>query len=193
RRFFDAIMAQCQQAELVWGRELYVDATQVQADAAMDALIVRFAVEARAARAARAATTEVEAHLASLFPDADPRQRGVEEQGGPGGVSPAPGTEANEAAPPAPPRPPEPTPLPVALPEALRKEITAANAVRHDWIAAGRRQQREVHGYYQRTADFRISTTDPDGPQRRGHPSAPICPDQIGGQGGLLRPGPVPI
>ena len=33
---------------------------------------------------------------------------------------------------------------------------------RHDWIAEEGRQQRDVSGSYQRTADFRISTTDPD-------------------------------
>ncbi len=37
-----------------------------------------------------------------------------------------------------------------------------ANAARHDWIAQEGRQQRTVHGVYQRTADFRISTTDAD-------------------------------
>jgi transposase len=55
RRFFEAIVAQCQQAGLVWGRERYFDATQVQADAALESLTARFAVEARQARAARAA------------------------------------------------------------------------------------------------------------------------------------------
>ena len=29
RRFFDTVVEQCQQAGLVWGRELYFDATQV--------------------------------------------------------------------------------------------------------------------------------------------------------------------
>jgi transposase len=43
RHFFEAIVEQCQQAGLVWGRELYVDATQVQADAAMDSLTARCA------------------------------------------------------------------------------------------------------------------------------------------------------
>ncbi|MGO8950743.1 MAG: transposase [Ktedonobacterales bacterium] len=42
------------------------------------------------------------------------------------------------------------------------EELTAANAARHDWIAEEGRQQREVRGVYQRTADLRISTTDPD-------------------------------
>jgi hypothetical protein len=52
--------------------------------------------------------------------------------------------------------------LPVDLPDPVREELAAANARRHDWIAQDGRQQREVHGVYQRTADFRISTTDPD-------------------------------
>src|SRR5215468_7258655 len=30
RRFFDAIVEQCQQEKLVWGRELYIDSTQVK-------------------------------------------------------------------------------------------------------------------------------------------------------------------
>jgi hypothetical protein len=34
RRFFDTVVEQCQHVGLVWGRELYFDATQVQADAA---------------------------------------------------------------------------------------------------------------------------------------------------------------
>jgi len=58
RRFFEAMVAQCQQAGLVWGRELYVDATQVLADASLDSLVPRFAVEARAA---------LHAHLDALF------------------------------------------------------------------------------------------------------------------------------
>ncbi len=34
RRFFEKIVEQCQQAGLVWGKELYVDATKVKANAA---------------------------------------------------------------------------------------------------------------------------------------------------------------
>jgi IS5 family transposase len=58
RRFFEAIVEQCQQAGFVWGRELYFDATQVQANAALDSLTARFAVEAWEAS---------HAHLAALF------------------------------------------------------------------------------------------------------------------------------
>ena len=35
RRFFDTVVERCQHAGLVWGRELYFDATQVQANAAL--------------------------------------------------------------------------------------------------------------------------------------------------------------
>src|SRR3712207_6817904 len=59
RRFFDRIVAQCQQAGLVWGKELYLDSTQVEANADRDKMLPRFYV---------AAVTE---HLAALFPDVD--------------------------------------------------------------------------------------------------------------------------
>src|SRR5437667_5140557 len=62
RRFFDAIVEQCQQEQLIWGRELYVDSTQVNANADLDSLTPRFAVEAREA---------MQAHLAALFLDED--------------------------------------------------------------------------------------------------------------------------
>src|SRR5690242_1936639 len=62
RRFFEAIVEQCQQEKLVWGRELYIDSTQVHANADLDSLTPRFAVEARAA---------MQAHLAALFASED--------------------------------------------------------------------------------------------------------------------------
>src|SRR5215218_6263517 len=55
RRFFEAIVEQCIAAGLVWGKELYIDATKVAANADLDSLQPRFAVEA---------------HLAHLFPKA---------------------------------------------------------------------------------------------------------------------------
>jgi len=38
RRVFDIIVEQCQEAELVWGKELYFDATKVQANASLDSV-----------------------------------------------------------------------------------------------------------------------------------------------------------
>jgi transposase len=58
-RFFELIVEQCQDAGLVWGQERYFDATHVLADAALDSLVPRFAVEAR---------TALQAHLDALFP-----------------------------------------------------------------------------------------------------------------------------
>jgi len=50
RRFFEAIVEQCIAAGLVWGRELYIDSTDVAANASIDSLQPRFAVEAHLAR-----------------------------------------------------------------------------------------------------------------------------------------------
>jgi len=46
RRFFEAVVDQCQRAGLVWGKELYVDATKVEANASMDSVKPRFVVDA---------------------------------------------------------------------------------------------------------------------------------------------------
>jgi transposase len=54
RRFFDKVVEQCVEAGLVWGQELYFDATKVEANASLDSVLPRFAVEA---------------HLAELFTD----------------------------------------------------------------------------------------------------------------------------
>jgi transposase len=144
RRFFDEIVRQCQQAKLVWGKELYIDSTQVNANADMDSLTPRFAVEAREA---------IQHHLNALFAEEMEQQEST--QGTGEEVStPEPQQESTASQP--------PTPLPVVLDETEREQLSRENEARHDWIAEEGRQQREVHGLYQRTADFRISTTDPD-------------------------------
>src|SRR5690349_18862250 len=56
RRFFEHIVEQCQKAGLVWGKALYFDGTQVEANADDDSMLPRFYVEA------------IKAHLAALFP-----------------------------------------------------------------------------------------------------------------------------
>src|SRR6266446_4982663 len=71
RRFFEAIVEQCQQAKLVWGRELYFDSTQVNANADLDSLAPRFAVEAREA---------LQEHLAALFEPEAAQPENSEEQ-----------------------------------------------------------------------------------------------------------------
>ena len=55
QRFFEQVVDLCQDARLVWGRELYVDATKVEANADLDSLVPRFYYEAKT-------------HVAGLFP-----------------------------------------------------------------------------------------------------------------------------
>lgn len=134
RRFFEAIVEQCQQAKLVWGKELYFDSTQVHANADLDSLAPRFAVEAREA---------IREHLDALFAPEPASLEQAEEK-----------SMAVSSA--------KPIPLPTVISETQREELATDNAARHDWIAEQGGQQREVHGSYQRTSDIRISMTDPD-------------------------------
>ncbi len=60
RRFFDRIVEQCQAVGLVWGKELYLDSTQVDANAATDSMRPRFYSQA------------ITEHLAAIFPDTAP-------------------------------------------------------------------------------------------------------------------------
>jgi transposase len=140
RRFFEAIVEQCRQAKLVWGKELYFDATQIEANADLDSLAPRFAVEAREA---------IREHLTALFAsESAPLEKTVEEPRDSSLLEPTPSSEPFE--------------LPTPISQTQRDELEASKATRHDWIAEEGRPQREVHGAYQRTADLRISTTDPD-------------------------------
>jgi len=50
RRFFEVIVEQCIAAGLVWGKEMYIDSTDVEANASIDSLQPRFVVEAHLAR-----------------------------------------------------------------------------------------------------------------------------------------------
>jgi len=54
RRFFERIVQECVEAGLVWGEELFFDATKVEANASMESRVPRFAAEA---------------HLGGLFGD----------------------------------------------------------------------------------------------------------------------------
>ncbi|MBV9282521.1 MAG: IS1182 family transposase [Chloroflexi bacterium] len=45
RRFFEAVVERCITAGLVWGKELFFDATKVEANAALDSIKPRFAVD----------------------------------------------------------------------------------------------------------------------------------------------------
>ena len=45
REFFERIVEECVEADLVWGEELYFDATKVDANASLDSIAPRFYVE----------------------------------------------------------------------------------------------------------------------------------------------------
>lgn len=134
RRFFEAIVEQCQQARLVWGMEVFADATKAEANAALDSLKPRFAVEE---------------HLKTLF-SAEPTDGGTSDleifQTRPC---------AEKVAAPAWPHP--------DLPDPLTEQLSQQNSQRHDWFEQDGAPDREIiRGNYQRQADFQVSATDPD-------------------------------
>jgi transposase len=45
RRFFEEIVERCAEAGLVWGEELYFDATKIEANASLESIVPRFSVE----------------------------------------------------------------------------------------------------------------------------------------------------
>jgi transposase len=130
-RFFERIVDLCQEAGLVWGRELYVDATKVAANADLDSLIPRFYADAKA-------------YIAQVFAD-----------------DPAPTDEAAGE------RADEPS-VNDLLPWPTRNRPSAeasgpAWAPRWNLLEERRLDpNRAASGSYQRTSDFRVSTTDPD-------------------------------
>ena len=138
RRFFEAIVECCQAAGLVWGKELYFDGTKVQANASLDSVKPRFAVEAHVASLFGAQAQEAE--------DQSDQDRSQEEAASDGQGSP----EAPKA-------------LPTSLSQEEQEALTQHNEARHDWIEQlGAQDRRVTHSSYQRMADLRVSTTDPD-------------------------------
>ena len=132
RRFFERIVEQCIAAGLVWGQELYIDATKVAANAALDSLHPRFAVDA---------------HLAQLFATmaddgraGDGSDRRLEREDGDEPVR---------------------LPVALTAEAQTELAAHAAQRhdwIGH----AGRPDRTVIRGTYRRTADFRVSTTDSD-------------------------------
>jgi transposase len=58
RRFFERIVEECVEAGLVWGEELFIDSTKVEANASLESARSRSLVEGR-----------LEEHLAGVFPE----------------------------------------------------------------------------------------------------------------------------
>ncbi len=141
RRFFEAIVEQCQHAKLVWGRELYIDGTKVQANASKDSLKSRFFVEAHLANLFGAETEGVQEEVDQRTPQAEGSSNEPVKQ-----------EETNV-----------PRPLSVMLSQEEHEDLSQRNAARHDWLEEWGAQDRWVKGRsYQRMADYLVSTTDPD-------------------------------
>ena len=153
QRFFAQVVELCRDAGLVRGTELFFDATKVRANADVDSLVPRWYAAAKA-------------HLTDLFADDVPGAAASE----------APGTtsSAHQAAPTidevradrdAPPR------LPVA--GTVDEEQRLADENRTTWRLLERLRLDSIRPAtrgYQRTADVRVSTTDPDAAPMRAYP-----------------------
>jgi transposase len=142
QRFFERVVDLCQEAGLVWGKELYVDATKVEANADLDSLVPRFYYEAKA-------------HMAGLFAG-DQAPDGYEQ----GGPDPLPKNGAVA-----------PEDLLQLPPTAALPQVSAPEQPPRWKLLEERRldPDRPAVGSYQRTTDFRVSLTDSDAaPMRTG-------------------------
>ena len=141
RRFFEAIVEQCQAAGLVWGQELYFDGTKVAANAGKESLTPRFFVEA---------------HLSDLFgTGSEEAAERTEQRGSQEGQTDRDAREQPEGQ--------APAQLPTSLSQEEHAVLSQHNVERHAWIEELGAQDRRVKGHsYQRLADYQVSTTDPD-------------------------------
>src|SRR5215211_2070429 len=146
QRFFEHVVDLCQQSGLLWGRELFFDATKVRANAALNSVVPRFYLQAK---------QQAQMHLAELF--AADAATATDAAAAPG-TPPAEEQDAADAL---------DTPPPVQLPTALTPEQTARLATEHQavWKLLDRRgldAERGASSSYQRMTDLRASPTDPD-------------------------------
>jgi transposase len=140
QRFFEQVVDLCQEAGLVWGRELYVDATKIAANADLDSLVPRFFHEAKT-------------HVADLFAaDSAPD--------GPGGATDPPSWDDVASCEGMVQLPPDVLATAAAQEQAPRWKLLEERRLDPD---------RPAVGSYRRTTDFRVSRTDPDAtPMRTG-------------------------
>ena len=142
RRFFEHVVELCRAAGLVWGQELFFDATRVRANADVDSVVPRLG-------------RVVGDHLEALFPE------GGDASDGP------PGAAAGEAAPPPAavvPLPPRPAPAPPPAPRRAGRQRLVLEPPRWDLLDAG--PPRPGAARWPRATGAcsaeRVSRTDPD-------------------------------
>jgi transposase len=154
QRLFERVVELCQEAGLVWGRELFFDGTKVRANADLDSLTPRFAL---AAREHLAALFGRDAAAAEEAPDSAPSALPATAELPDAAVAPASASGADD-----------PT---------LRSRSFSGDAATDDRLAAENQAQWKLlehrrldpqrspsgaPGGYRRITDFRVSTTDPD-------------------------------
>lgn len=146
RRFFEAIVERCQDDGLIWGKELYADATLVEANADRDKMLPRFAVEV---------------HLHQLFGQSYQPPAHVEAS--------VPPTITTTPSAPATLEHPVPD-LGATLSAECQAKLLVQQQAHHDWYAQNGQPDRSIkRGGYQRTSDLWVSLTDPDAVLMRQH------------------------
>ncbi len=150
-RFFTRVVELCQEAGLVWGKELIFDATKVRANADIDSLTPRFAQRARY-------------HVQALFAASDiptePAEDHCPESGSPpvAGATDAAAQQTDDCATLA-----APTRLPFAGTAEAEQQLSAENQAGWKLLEEHRLDPgRPPSCSYRRTTDFLVSTTDPD-------------------------------
>ena len=132
REFFERIVEECEEAGLVWGEELYFDATKVHANASLDSIAPRFYVEE---------------HLGEVFTVEEELPSAEQEDN----VSTASERRESPVA--------ELYELPSVGDTALAEENAATEDwISRD----GRQRREQKGVWYQRKADFLASKSDPD-------------------------------
>jgi transposase len=149
RRFFEVVVERCRDDGLIWGKELYADATLVEANADRDKMLPRFAVEA---------------HLHQLFGAAyePPKSEASDAQEALASTSTA---QSSVTEP-----PPQIREFPTELPPEQLADLAAHNQERHDWYEHNGEPDRSIkRASYQRMSDLWVSLTDPDAVLMRQH------------------------
>ena len=167
QRFFAHVVELCQEAGLVWGKELFFDATKVRANADIDSLVPRWYAEANAHLGDLFASDRVTA-ATELTDREEPVGHATEEA-----VAVAPSGEAAVAATVL--APDSAAPSPSRLPFAGTPEEEGKLAERNQavWKLLDQHRldpDRPASCSYQRITALRVSTTDADAVPMRAHP-----------------------
>jgi transposase len=142
QRFFERVVDLCRDAGLVWGEELFFDATKVRANAGLDGVVPRFYWRAKQ-------------HLAELF-DQEPAPPNDDGDGPDVGDGPSVMPAASGPA-------SAPTPLPTEISSEDRARLSSEQAT--TWKLLDERRldpNRPAVSGYRRLTDLRVSPTDPD-------------------------------